>query len=59
MDPVAAMHDVLRRLSVAEATLQLIAAEWADLEPTDRMRIDRIAPNLTGPLCQTETHLKP
>ncbi len=45
-DPVLAVHDLLRRLTAAETTLQIIAAEWVQLTHSEKMAVGEISPTL-------------
>ena len=47
-DPVLAVHELLRRLAVAETTVQIIAAEWVNLTHDEKMRVGEISPALVN-----------
>jgi len=45
-DAVAAVHDLIRRATMAETHLEILRAEWAQLTHEERVRLGEIAPSL-------------
>ena len=53
-DPVLAVHELLRRLAVAETTVQIIAAEWVQLTHDEKMRMGEISPSLVDAVLKAQ-----